>query len=190
MKKILLACIFLICSLAAAARQPETGYRGFLDWNGEVAPDLVGAYYGSGNGTFYTGFTTAHGYQLKPWLFAGAGAGLVMWPKYQQVYTVPVFANCRFDLGQRLFSPFLDIRLGANAVHGAGIYLSATVGLRVNVYKTLAINVAIGYTMTGMREHYDYIIYDNYHLNHMGWVKNSLGHQYDNTLALRLGLEF
>ncbi|MDE6287545.1 MAG: hypothetical protein K2M00_02015 [Muribaculaceae bacterium] len=145
MKKLLIISIMMLCCpVLLTARQPRVGYRGFVDWNGEVDADVVGAIYGEGKGTFYTGFTTAHGYQLKPWLFVGAGTGLVMWPKYNQLYNVPVFGDVRFDIGKRLFSPFLDVRLGANAVHGAGIYFSALVGFRVKIYKAIGINFGIG----------------------------------------------
>ncbi|MCM1152632.1 MAG: hypothetical protein NC328_03130 [Muribaculum sp.] len=190
MRHIILLFTIACTALLGNARQPSTGYRGFVDWNGEVQADLISAIYGTGNGTFYTGATTTHGYQLKPWLFAGGGVGFIMWPKYNQAYALPIYADCRFDIGKRRFSPFLDLKLGANVIHRGGIYLSATVGFRVDVYKRLALNIGVGYTMTGMHEYYDYIAYDDWNLNHWGWLKNTVGHTYDNSIALRLGVEF
>ncbi|MCM1320201.1 MAG: hypothetical protein NC217_07460 [Muribaculaceae bacterium] len=189
--KRLLCVIIASCSLLGlSARQPSIGYRGFLDWNGEVEADVIGAIYGAGQGTFYTGFTTSHGYQFKPWLYAGVGTGLIFWPKYSQVYAMPVFADCRIDIGKRLFSPFLDVRLGANTLHRAGLYLSATVGMSVKVYKDMGINFGLGYTMTGLNEYYGYFAYDDYTLNHWGWRPHTIGHTFTNTLALRFGFEF
>lgn len=191
MKKILLTLAILAGAFSTQARQPEPGYRGFVDWHGEVSANVIDAVlFGGGDGTFYTGATTTHGYQLKPWLYVGGGAGFIMWPKYSQLYAVPVYADCRIDLGKRLFSPYFDVKLGGNTVRGGGVYFSATVGLSVKVWKEYGVNFGLGYTMTGLKQYYDYVAYDDYTLNGYQWVNSSLGHYYDGTISLRLGLEF
>ena len=47
---------------------PQKGYRGFVDLEYYVSIDAMSK--------DHYGFSTAHGYQFKPWLFVGAGAGL------------------------------------------------------------------------------------------------------------------
>ncbi|MCM1005420.1 MAG: hypothetical protein NC402_03900 [Prevotella sp.] len=190
-KKIVAAMAVLICVVNAYGRQPETGYRGMVDWDAEINFDPLGWMYGEGgNGSFYTGASTTHGYQFKPWLFVGGGVGVLAWPKEQQLYAVPVYAACRLDVGKHLFSPYFDVRLGGNTVHGGGIYFSSTVGLSVKVYNELGINVGLGYSMIGMHEYYTYKAYDDYTLNHWAWERNSLGHTWGSTMAVRVGLEF
>lgn len=189
LKYSILVLIAAVVSLSAQGKQPQTGYRGFVDWDSEVFADIA-LYGGPTNSKFYTGFTTTHGYQLKEWLFIGGGTGLIFWPKESQIYSLPVYGSCRVDLGKRRISPFFEVRLGCNTVHGAGVYFASCFGLGWRFYKDFGVNIAIGYTMNGSHQYYTYLTYDDPSLNHYGWVDNSLGHNYDNSLSLRLGIEF
>ena len=47
---------------------PQKGYRGFVDLEYYKSIDAISE--------DHFGFSTVHGYQFKPWLFAGAGAGM------------------------------------------------------------------------------------------------------------------
>ena len=72
MKRTILLVLAIIAFIhAAEARQPKRGYRGFLEWSNSVRSDKFGVMdlYGNINmerqGSFYTGFTTSHGYQIN-----------------------------------------------------------------------------------------------------------------------------
>ena len=47
---------------------PQKGYRGFVDLEYYLSIDAISR--------DHFGFSTVHGYQFKPWLFVGAGAGM------------------------------------------------------------------------------------------------------------------
>ena len=128
---------------------PQKGYRGFVDLeyylsNDEVSED-------------HYGFSTSHGYQLKPWLFVGAGAGMkishnkhrtdLRTPK-EDIYMFPVFADVRADLLKSRFSPFLDCRVGYTLGNKAfGLMVNPSLGCRIGLANRLAINVTIGYCL-------------------------------------------
>ena len=88
---------------------PQKGYRGFFDLEFYKSIDAISE--------DHFGFSTTHGYQFKPWLFVGAGAGMKIshnkhckhdFGKKTDFYMFPVFADVRFDLLKSKFSPYLD----------------------------------------------------------------------------------
>ena len=128
---------------------PQRGYRGFVDLeyyysNDEVSED-------------HYGFSTAHGYQLKPYLFVGAGAAMMIshnkhrkdfrTPK-TDIYMFPVFGDVRLDLLKSRFSPFLNCRVGYTLGNKAfGLMVNPSLGCRIGLTDKLAINVSLSYKM-------------------------------------------
>ncbi len=93
--------IFLLLAIIAfahvsEARQPKRGYRGFLEWSSSVRSDNFGVIDIHGNlsmkrqGSFYTGFSTSHGYQINPMFFIGAGLGMERCGKLDN-WVAPIF---------------------------------------------------------------------------------------------------
>lgn len=99
--------IFLLLAIIAfthvsEARQPKRGYRGFLEWSSSVRSDNFGVIDIHGNlsmerqGSFYTGFSTSHGYQINPMFFIGAGLGMERCGKLDN-WVAPIFIQGRID---------------------------------------------------------------------------------------------
>ena len=128
---------------------PQKGYRGFFDLEFYKCIDAQ-----SRN---HFGFSTAHGYQLMPYLFVGAGAGMKISHKQhfkdnfgQKVdfYMFPVFADVRLDLLKNRYSPYLDLRVGYTLGNKAyGIMFNPSIGCRIGLTDKLAMNASLGYSM-------------------------------------------
>ena len=128
---------------------PQKGYRGFVDLEYYKSIDAISQ--------DHFGFSTTHGYQFKPWLFVGAGAGMKIshnkhskenFGKKVDFYMFPVFGNIRFDLLKGKFSPYLDCRLGYTLGNKAyGIMFNPSLGCRVGLTDVLAINASFGYSL-------------------------------------------
>lgn len=190
---LLLAVIALAC--ASGARQPKRGYRGFLEWSSSVRSDRFGVFNNEGNigtvrrGSFYTGFSTSHGYQINSKFFVGAGLGMERCNNDNiDNWIVPIFVEGRLDLKYGRFTPFCDLRIGANAAEGVGAYISPTVGYRFNWGRKMGVNIGVGLTLAGYRaEHYmlDMTGPDSYTLHYIGTK-----HHFRPYFSFRLGIDF
>lgn len=159
MKRFIIIILLCFGAASAFARQPERGYRGFIDWSNYL--DLNLGFIGGdpGSSRIFTGFTTSHGYQLNSWLYVGGGAGFQInldWKKYhnndgEPCFIVPVFAESRLDARWGRFTPYLSVRLGANLSDHGGIYFSPMVGYRFNWGRKTAVNFGLGITLFGRR---------------------------------------
>ncbi|MDE7351214.1 MAG: hypothetical protein K2N25_09110 [Muribaculaceae bacterium] len=135
----------LLAAICTFARQPERGYRGFVDWTNRIYNNTT--YKKHTN--FCPGIATSHGYQFNSWLFAGAGidytlsdCGYYMYGddgnfKYHHSYDphnyyLSIFGDLRTDLQFGKFTPFGDVRLGWNASSQGTVYFSPTIGYRFN----------------------------------------------------------
>ena len=160
---------FLLFSIAIAtaffsgfARQPERGYRGFVDWTNRI---YHSSFAGVSNTDYCPGISTSHGYQFNPWLFAGGGIDYTLkdtgiWYVNDKSkkhcyhldnYYLSIFGQIRTDLKLGKFTPFSDIRLGWNACESGTVYFSPTIGYRFNWGRKAGINVGIGYTLDAYR---------------------------------------
>lgn len=141
----LFAIIFI--ALNASARQPERGYRGFLDWSNcirtEKVPGFIKRYT-----DYYTGFSTSHGFQFNPWLYIGAGIDFEYNSDQRDRLLTP-FIHGRTDLLFGKFTPFGEIRLGYNLTNGGGVYFSPNIGYRFNWGRKMGINLGLGATIIG-----------------------------------------
>ncbi len=128
---------------------PQKGYRGFVDLEFYKSIDAISE--------DHFGFSTTHGYQFKPWLFVGAGAGMKIshnkhskhdFGKKTDFYMFPVFADVRFDLLKSRFSPYLDCRVGYTLGNKAySLMFNPSLGCRMGLTDKLAINASLGYSM-------------------------------------------
>lgn len=173
-----------------SARQPERGYRGFVDMVCDIKPDIA-LYGGVTDSRFYAGVAVSQGYQFNPWLYVGGGLLVEQWIKENTMYAAPVFAHVRTDLKFGRFTPFVDARLGYNFASYGGVYFSPAIGYRINWGKKLGVNIAVGYSLTGNR---DMIVEEVHPLGPDGsWGTNTTRHRshgFDSTIAIRVGLDF
>lgn len=160
---------FLLISAAVAtasyngfARQPEAGYRGFVDWTNRIRHSTFA---GVTNTYYSPGISTSHGYQFNPWLFAGGGIDYTLedtgrwyvydkWKKHNyhlDNYFLSIFGEIRTDLQLGRFTPFADLRLGWNAVSNGTVYFSPSIGYRFNCGRKVGVNVGFGYTLDAYR---------------------------------------
>lgn len=197
-KLIILLFATILTSVNASALQPQKGYRGFFDANMTVVPNIGFIAGNPGDSEVFLGFTTSHGYQFNRWLYVGGGVGLehnLNWHDNHHNHAtdtrmlIPIFAEARADAKWGRFTPFLSLRLGANAADHGGIYFSPTVGYRFNWGRRSAINLALGMTLFGRRITYpEYIFAPDGGLVPTGNSYSYTGHFAK--VAVRIGFEF
>jgi outer membrane protein assembly factor BamA len=146
MKKVLIAAALVAIATSAAAREPQRGYRGFVEWSNDVTSyrydeDTRASYW-------YTGLSTSHGYQFNPRLFVGAGL-MLEHSTSGDLDILPIYAQIRTDQTWGKFTPYGDFKLGYNTTDGGGIYASPSIGYRFNWGKKLNLNVGVGLTLKG-----------------------------------------
>lgn len=194
MKKSILfvLAVALICHISEA-RQPRRGYRGFLEWDSSLRtekfgyPDIDGNIFMRRENTFYTGFSTSHGYQINQIFFVGVGFGMERCDKANN-WIAPVFFQGRADLQFGKFTPFGDIRLGVNLGQGAGVYFSPAVGYRFNWGRKIGVNLGVGLTLAGYKvEHYDGVMVtpDCFVIQYLGSSRRVRPY-----FSFRLGIDF
>lgn len=193
MKKILIIFTVLLVAVSAEARQPQRGYRGYFEWSSSLRsekfgyPDMNGNLLMYRDNTFYTGFSTSHGYQINPLFFIGVGLGMERCGSLDN-WVAPIFLEGRIDLKIGKFTPFGDLRLGANVAEGAGVYFSPTIGYRFNLGRKMGVNIGAGLTLAGYRvEHYEgtWTGPDSYEIQYI-----STRHHVRPYFSFRVGIDF
>lgn len=179
-----------LVSINASAKQPAKGYRGFAEWINDVKDDMS-IYGGASDSRYYTGASVSQGYQFNPFLFVGGGIAVEQCVKDNRIYSAPVFGQIRTDLKFGKFTPFADVRLGYNFANYGGIYFSPSIGYRIGLSSKLGLNIGVGWSMTGNRNNIKTIT-TILGPNGQGGTNSTEKrvHQYDNTIALRLGIDF
>lgn len=136
---------------------PSKGYRGFVD---------VGYTFATGDwGLYRYGFSTSHGYQVCPYFFAGVGAGMYVYQRYNSnnnwhnsVHTVgqgdpmsiPIFAHLRSEFVDSWITPYVDAKVGYSIFDKAGFYSTISAGARVALKisgRKVAFSLGAGYDM-------------------------------------------
>lgn len=146
-RQITMILLVLASALGSMARQPERGYRGFIDWSNSYRENSDNWYHDS---YFYSGLSTSHGYQFNPWLFVGAGLDWEhQWKEGFNNNIFAAFVQGRTDLQFGKFTPFGDVRLGFSMTDGGGVYFSPTIGYRFNWGRKAGINIGVGLTVQG-----------------------------------------
>lgn len=160
MKRFSILFILAITIFSLSARQPQPGYRGFLEWSNNVRSTSSNI----GDFTeFYTGVSTSHGYQIKEWIYAGAGV-IFEYYKNGPSYIFAPFFDVRSDLKFGIFTPFVDARIGYNFTSDTqrlylnpeigGVYFSPKIGYRFNWGRKIGLNLGVGLTLIGYRNRY------------------------------------
>lgn len=117
-------------------KSPSKGYSGMLEVN-------IG-----GGSAFAFGVTNVHGYQINPYIFAGAGFGVnYNLTDYYESVCLPVFADFRATVpfGNSPVAFFGDVRVGYTVIssYESDVYFSPTIGIRVGRNK--AATFGLGY---------------------------------------------
>ena len=154
---IIVFLVVIVCPLTLLAKQPERGYRGFVDWDNLLSISFAFISGDGGESRVITGFTTSHGYQFNNWLFVGGGTGFLYnlnWKKGMVNYgdprmVIPIFAEGRLDAKWGKFTPYFSVQLGGNIAKHGGVYFSPMVGYRFNWGRKTAINLGLGATLVG-----------------------------------------
>lgn len=192
---VLLAVAVLVVT-AAYGRAPQKGYRGFVESESFIFPNL-GFLAGDGGGSdFWTGISTVHGYQFHPHLFVGAGMSCV-WMLNDNDYSsekakvkyLPLFADIRTDLRFGRFTPFSDLRMGCNLLRHGSFSGSLTVGYRFDWGRRVALNLALGVNLRGFRSE---IVDSGWNEEEGMWNRPTGRYHtgYDAMPVLRFGIEF
>jgi len=170
---------------------PQKGYRAFVDLEYYLSIDA--------QSRDHFGFSTAHGYQLKPYLFVGAGAGMKISHKQHfkdtfgqkaDFYMFPVFADVRLDLLKNKYSPYLDFRVGYTLGNKAyGMMFNPSIGCRIGLTDKLAMNASLGYSMQSTD-----IVVRTYGENAIKHLDHKPDPNFQNNpyhcLSFKLGIEF
>lgn len=182
-----MVCAVLCSVLDTAAKQPERGYRGFVDWTNDVYG--VDNLLGGKTTVFYTGVSTSHGYQINPYLFVGAGFGLQFDAKDNHSARVPAFLQARTDLSVGKFTPFVDLRGGYNLTQGGGMYLSPNIGYRFNWGRGMGVNVGLG--MSFLENRFDvYNTFIDPVTGYLQYVSVGKVSKKFSTFSFRVGIDF
>lgn len=110
MKKLFLMTILALMTLSASAQRSfsyEAGYRGNVAFNGS---------FGVNNGLVNNscGLTTSHGYSFGNGAYIGGGAGFSA--MFLDGLAIPVFVDAKYNILDWKVSPFVDFRMGLEAI--------------------------------------------------------------------------
>lgn len=158
MKKLIVSiAAIMVIALGCMARQPQRGYRGFIEWSNDLRSEYALWFDGKvrKENLFYTGVSTSHGYQFNPWIFLGGGLMYEKCNNYDRHMQSP-FVHGRTDLKFGSFTPFGDVRLGYNLSDGGGVYYSQNIGYRFNWGRKMGVNLGLGLTLQGYK--YDVVV--------------------------------
>ena len=173
MKSVNLIVIILISfavSISAWANEPKRGYRGFVDANVDL--QFYQNYYGDKHTDVFYGISTSHGYQFNPHFFLGAGLMCehsISHSDYLLGY-FPIFIQARTDWKFGRFPLYGDLRAGGIIFGEYRIFISPTVGYRLNLGRKSNLNFGIGINLRGC-----------------SWTDEKTFHP---ELAVRVGIDF
>lgn len=151
MKRLLCYVLAAFSFILVSGWEPERGYRGFVELNTDVA------FYDGGSEWLY-GLSTSHGYQIDSHFFVGAG---VWWEFGRDKYgytgaSIPLYLQGRYDRTFGGVPLYADLRLGCTLFgksmyngEDSKIYISPTVGYRLALGRSTAMNFGLGLTLRG-----------------------------------------
>lgn len=167
---ILIILAMVVLPLTAAGREPQRGYRGFVDTGVDLS--FHRGYYGNSTATVYYGIATSHGYQFNSHFFLGAGV------MYERVHRdsyfyggeYPIYLHARTDWTLGRFPVYGDLRVGGVILGEYRLLISPTVGYRLSLGRKSNLNFGIGMNLRGY-----------------GWSDEKTFHP---QLAIRVGIDF
>ncbi len=154
---------------AQGGDEREKGYRGFLEYNGGLAPDNGHYYNGYGGGADgRQGVATSHGYQFNPYFFVGLGLAF-NFHYYGDYYCepaiqVPIFVHLRSDFMDNASSPFGEVRIGYSwepfddygYKECDGFYFALSIGYRLGFGGRSGLNLSVGYEYQKLGDEFGY----------------------------------
>ena len=168
-RRLLFILLTFICFASATAREPERGYRGFVDANADLS--FYHDYYYDSSVVTYYGISTSHGYQFNSHLFLGVGVmSEHIHDGYRSFNGFPVYLHARTDWRFGRFPVYGDVRIGGVIFGEYRLYLSPTVGYRLSLGRKCNLNFGIGMNFRGY-----------------GWSDTKTLHP---QLAFRFGIDF
>lgn len=195
MKKITIIILMISLAFASYAKEPQRGYRGFIELDNSIG---TMDYFDNTDGQtkrdtqWFLGIATSHGYQFNNHIYAGAGL-MVSAATPSGDMMLPIFADIRYDYAMNKFTPFADLRAGFNFCDGGGIYLSPTIGYRLNWGRKVNMNIGLGLTLRGKSIRQYCLVAEpiedseefDYYVTYLGKK-----HHADALLSLRFGIDF
>lgn len=180
--------LFIVISIDIEAKQPQKGYRGFVDWSNDVRGENLYGHKELHRTYFFSGISTTHGYQFNSWLFTGLGINYEYSSKAEEHILAP-YIDLRSDLKLGKFTPFGDLRIGYSLTNCGGLYFSPTIGYRLSIGNKLGVNLGAGITLKGYNHE---ILYIDPSLNSYQPMRRSDEYwtEYKVSFAFRLGLDF
>ena len=100
-------------------------YRGFVDLGYKIGVGIV-------SNSDRVELTTSHGVQIFPELFVGAGAGVSCYHISDCAISLPFFVDVRTDILRSNVTPFVDLKVGYSFGEVSGLYVTPSVGCKVN----------------------------------------------------------
>ena len=89
--------------------------------------------------------TTIHGMQFKPWLFAGAGiGGMLFYHKNGISISVPLYLNGRLTLPKKNFRPYFDLKFGIKPYNHSFTFFNPSIGYKFAWGKKAGVRLSIG----------------------------------------------
>lgn len=151
MKKVIIALTLILALSFGAFAQDyslKPGYKGFFEagfiYSGSELEFHTSQKYGK-FGMSRIELTTSHGIQLNPYLFLGGGVSLDCYTE-SLYFATPLFVNARVTPLVGNITPFVDVKGGYSLGYFQGPYLSAHIGCRFGITRSVGINVGVGYT--------------------------------------------
>lgn len=141
----------------------KAGYKGFID---------LGYTFGVGDwGEDRMSFSTSHGYQFNPYLFAGIGIGANYYFD-SELFAIPIFAHIRANFIDNKVSPYVDFKIGYSPnLDFEGFYMSPSIGCKIGAF-----NVGVGYVMQKVKIVDDY--YETLETINCGGISVKLGFEF------------
>lgn len=157
-KSLFLLIILCITSVSSA----QSNYRGFINSGYSFG---VGEY-----GFDQWNINTVHGVEfLHNSLFIGGGVGFGVSTENHRLktYSIPVFADVRYTVGNLKVKPYIDMKAGYSELideehdgggyNSGGFYFSSSIGVSLPVVRKTSVHIGLGYTYNRAIYEFSYI---------------------------------
>lgn len=132
-----------MCLATALVCNAQSGYKGSVEVGTDLSFDTSTSFKRRNNTASFA-IATVHGYQFNSHFFVGVG---VEYNANQTSY-LPIFGDARLSLTMGEWHPFLDIRIGGEALDDEtqGAYFNPSIGVLRPLNDQLGIYASLGYT--------------------------------------------